>query len=274
MKFRIWFGLVLMVAGLVLSTTGWAHGIPEAQRQLAIDGSNLDYIWLGASHMMTGYDHLLFIFGVVFFLTGFKDILKYITAFTLGHSITLTFATFAGITANAFLIDAVIALTVCYKGFENLDGFKKTLGMKSPNLMFMVFGFGLVHGFGLSTRLQELPLPQDGLLARILSFNLGVELGQIAALMVMVLILTAWRHTASFKQFTKLANAALIVAGALLFLHQMHGFLHDRAPDHFGFNEDAHFHMHEKWDEEKSVKKGGKKKKSQTHSHDGTTHTH
>lgn len=274
MRFRSYFGLILMAAGFALSATSWGHGIPEAQRQLAIDGSNLDYIWLGAHHMVTGYDHLLFIFGVVFFLTGFKDILKYITAFTIGHSITLTFATFMTITANTFLVDAVIALTVCYKGFENLDGFKKTLGIKSPNLLFMVFGFGLVHGFGLSTKLQELPIPEEGLLARILSFNLGVELGQIAALMVMVLILTGWRHTTSFKQFSKAANAALIGAGALLFLHQMHGFLHDRAPDHFGFNEDAHFHMHEKWDQEKAMKKKGKKKKTTTHSHDGPTHTH
>lgn len=274
MRFRSYLGLMLMIAGFVATSYSWGHGIPEAQRQAAIDGGNLQYIWLGASHMVTGYDHLLFIFGVVFFLTGFKDILKYITAFTIGHSITLTFATFMGISANYFLVDAVIALTVCYKGFENLDGFKKTLGIKSPNLLFMVFGFGLVHGFGLSTRLQQLPLPQDGLLARILSFNLGVELGQIAALMVMVLVLTGWRQTASFKQFSKATNAALIAAGALLFLHQMHGFLHDRAPDHFAFNEDAHFHIHEAMDKEKAMKRSGKKKKDLTHSHDGTTHTH
>lgn len=272
MKHHVWIGLSLIVASLALSATGWAHGIPEAQKQLAIHGGNLDYIWLGAHHMVTGYDHLLFIFGVVFFLTGFKDILKYITAFTIGHSITLTFATFMGITANLFLVDAVIALTVCYKGFENLDGFKKTLGMKAPNLTFMVFGFGLIHGFGLSTKMQELPLPEEGLLARILSFNLGVELGQIVALAVMLGILAFWRHTKSFKQFSAVTNYGLIVAGALLFLNQMHSFQHLRHQEDYGFNKDAHFHIHEDWD--KAKKKGAKKKKPKTHSHGGTTHSH
>jgi hypothetical protein len=164
---------------------------------------------------------------------------------TSGHSITLLLATLVGIKANYFLIDAVIAISVIYKGFDNTDGFRKTLGIAPPNLLAMVFLFGLVHGFGLSMRLQQLPLPQDGLILRILSFNVGVELGQIAALLVMVALLAGWRRRPSFATFTIVANYGLIVAGALLFLMQIHGYQHDAYPDAFGFSHDAHQHAHE-----------------------------
>ena len=130
------FILLLVLVPVVI----FAHGISEADRQAMLAGGNLRYVWLGATHMLTGYDHLLFIFGVIFFLTGFRDIVKYITVFTLGHSITLIFATVFSISANYFLVDAVIALSVCYKGFDNLDGFKKFLGRPSPNLLLVIFG--------------------------------------------------------------------------------------------------------------------------------------
>ena len=119
--------ILFILFTLGASQTLLAHGISEADQQSMIDGGYLEYIWLGAVHMITGYDHLLFLFGVIFFLTKFKDIVKFITAFTLGHCITLIMATFMGITANYFLVDAVIALTVIYKGFDNLDGLKKIL---------------------------------------------------------------------------------------------------------------------------------------------------
>jgi len=212
-----------------------AHGITEGNKQLLIAGGNLRYLVLGATHMLTGYDHLLFIFGVIFFLTGFRDILKYITAFTIGHSITLIFATVMNLSANYYLVDAAIALSVCYKGFENLDGFKKYFGRSSPNLLLIIFGFGLVHGFGLSTRLQQLPLGEDGLVTRILSFNIGVELGQILALAVMVAVLSGWRRTRSFNRFAGLSNRGLIAAGILLFLVQMHGYGHSINLNIFGF---------------------------------------
>jgi hydrogenase/urease accessory protein HupE len=188
-------------------------------------GGILDYIWLGAEHMVTGYDHLLFLFGVIFFLTGFRDVVRFITAFTLGHCITLLGATLAGITANVYLIDAVIALSVVYKGFENLDGFQKTLGFRAPNLLAMVFIFGLVHGFGLSTRLQELTLGNEGLVSRILAFNVGVELGQVAALTVMLGIFAAWRSSKTFERFGKVANVGLVLAGVGLFGFQVTGYL-------------------------------------------------
>ena len=222
----------------------FGHGISETDAQAMLDGGMSQYLWLGASHMLTGYDHLLFIFGVIFFLTGFKDILKYITAFTVGHSITLIFATIYGITANYYLIDAVIALSVCYKGFDNLDGFKKFLDVKPPDLLFVIFSFGLVHGFGLSARLQQLPLGETGIIARILSFNVGVELGQIAALALMLLLIAGWRRTNSFEKISFASNSGLIFAGLLLFLMQMHGFQHTVYPDDYGFPKDSHYHIH------------------------------
>lgn len=217
---------------LAATQTALAHGISDADRAAMLEGGYARYIGLGASHMLTGYDHLLFLFGVMFFLYKFKDVAKFITAFTLGHCITLIGATFMKISMNYFMIDALIALTVVYKGFDNLDGFKRWLNMKSPNMLRLVFIFGLIHGFGLSTRLQQLPLGDDalGLFLRIISFNIGVEVGQIAALSVMLLVLAGWRKTASFAKFSGVANAGLIVCGILLFLMQMHGFMHESEP--------------------------------------------
>ena len=232
-------GLILLAVQEAL-----AHGMSEADQQAMLDGGYLQYMWLGATHMLTGYDHLLFVFGIVFFLTTFMDVVKYITAFTVGHSITLISATLMGVTANYFLIDAVIALSVCYIGFENTGGFRKYF-QKSPNLLLAVFLFGFIHGFGLSTRLQQLPLGDDGLIWRILSFNLGIELGQVGALCLMVALLFKWHRTQTFLQISKVSNNGLIVAGALLFLMQMHGYLHTVNPDEFGFPADNHAHAHE-----------------------------
>jgi len=143
--------------------------------------------------MITGYDHILFLIGVIFFLTRFSDIVKFVTAFTIGHSITLIFATLFKITANYYLIDAIIAFSVIYKGFENLDGFKKWFSINPLNLVLMVFIFGLIHGFGLSTRLQQINLGDNNLIYSILSFNVGVELGQIAALAIVYPLLLSIR---------------------------------------------------------------------------------
>lgn len=231
---------------LIFSGVAYAHGISEADKQAMLSGGYLRYVGLGATHMLSGYDHLLFLLGVVFFLTKFKDILKFITAFTLGHSITLFFATYLKITANYYLVDAVIALSVCYKGFENLDGFKKYLNMKSPNLVAAVFLFGLIHGFGLSTRLQQLPLGTDaeGLFFRIISFNVGVELGQVLALAAMVFLISTWRRSQSFQRFSLASNFGLISLGGLLLIMQLHGYSHTKWPDDFGFPADNHNHAH------------------------------
>ncbi len=229
----------------------FAHGIsPEAIKNM-IDGGYSAYVGLGLEHMLTGYDHLLFLFGVIFFLNKFRDIVKFISAFTLGHSITLIFATFLGIKADAYLVDAVIAFTVIYKGFENIDGFKKYLDIKMPSLVTMVFLFGLIHGFGLSTRLQQLPLEFDRmeLLGRIVAFNVGVELGQVIALSIMILAISMWRQSPSFKKFSFISNLSLIFVGFMLFMMQIHGYQHTTQPDDFGFSEDNHIHSHIKMDE-------------------------
>lgn len=244
MKSKIIFSLTGIALLLLLTESVFSHGMSEAEKQAMLDGGYLQFMWLGATHMLTGYDHLLFVFGIVFFLTTFMDVVKYITAFTVGHSITLVSATLLGVTANVWLVDAVIALSVCYIGYENLGGFKKFFE-KPPNLLLMIFLLGFIHGFGLSTQLQQLPLGDEGIVLRILSFNLGIELGQISALCVMVVFLFQWRRTKSFLQISSVSNQGLIVAGVMLFTMQMHGYLHTVNPDEFGFPEDNHSHAHE-----------------------------
>ena len=236
--------LLLLLAICVASGVALAHGIHADQISKLKYGGLLDYFWFGATHMLTGYDHLLFLFGVMFFLAKLRDIVTFITAFTVGHSITLIGATLYGVQANYFLIDAVIAISVIYKGFDNLDGFRKWFGIEAPNLLGMVFGFGLIHGFGLATRLQDIGLPDDGLTPRLLAFNAGVELGQIAALIAMTALLALVRRTAFFGPFTTNANAFLVIAGSLLFLMQMHGYQHTAYPDDFGFSTSNHILDH------------------------------
>ncbi|MFT7673174.1 MAG: hypothetical protein ACI845_001584 [Gammaproteobacteria bacterium] len=252
----------LLTVGLLclISTSAISHGMSAEDQARILNAGNFEYMYLGATHMLTGYDHLLFLFGVIFFLTNFRDILKFITAFTIGHSITLVFATLLSIKANYYLIDAVIALTVCYKAFDNLDGFKKYFQMSSPNLTWMVFIFGLIHGFGLSTRLQQLPLGDHGLLLKILSFNVGVEVGQVLALSLMLILLLGWRKTISFQRFSKASNVALMMVGGLLLLMQLHGYQHTSHPDEFPLNKDDHRHTHEDMQQELSPLSGYSKK--------------
>lgn len=245
---------LLALAILFLVGQAFGHGMSEAEKQSIIDGGNLRYIWIGATHMLSGYDHLLFIFGIVFFLSTLKEIVKYITAFTVGHSITLIWATFNGIQVNYFLIDAVIGLSVSYIAFSNLNGFRLLLDMKSPSLLGMITGLGLIHGLGLSTRLQQLPLNQNELLMNIISFNVGIELGQVLALAIMLMFLAAWRKKPSFRPFSLAANYTLVAAGAFLFLMQMHGYSHTTTPDEFGFSSDNHVHDHIKMEQENAAR--------------------
>ena len=236
--------LVLLALALLVPAVVFGHGMSEADKLAIVAGGNLRYLSLGATHMLSGYDHLLFVFGVIFFLKTFREIVKYITAFTLGHSVTLIFATFNHIQMSYLLIDALIGLSVVYIAFANLDGFRRTLGITPPNLLAMISLFGLVHGFGLSTRLQELPLSETDLLMNIVSFNVGVELGQVLALSVMLALLAGWRKAKSFQSFSRVSNIGLIFAGTLLFLMQMHGYTHVSSPDEFGFSADNHHHEH------------------------------
>ncbi|MEM9680362.1 MAG: HupE/UreJ family protein [Bacteroidota bacterium] len=216
-------GLFLFL--LFMPFLGFAHDVSSADQELLRNGGLWAYIRVGATHMLTGYDHLLFLTGVIFYLKNFKDIIKFITVFTIGHCITLISATYTGITANEHLVDAVIALSVLYKGFENLGGFEK-LKVKSPNLLLMVGLFGLIHGFGLSTRLQSFDIGEEQFLAKILCFNLGVEVGQILALIPIVFVITLSRKHKQFPAFYKAVNWYLVLAGIGLFAYQLYGYFH------------------------------------------------
>ena len=211
-------GLALLL--ICLPFCGFAHDVTSADQELLKNGGLWAYIQVGATHMLTGYDHLLFLAGVIFYLSSLKDIVKFITAFTIGHCITLIGATYAGITANEHLVDAVIALSVLYKGFENLGGFEK-LKVNSPNLLLMVVIFGLIHGFGLSTRLQSFDMGQEQFLLKILCFNLGVEIGQILALIPIVGVITLTKSHRQFPAFKKALNWYIVLAGVVLFIYQM-----------------------------------------------------
>lgn len=203
-----------------------AHGVSDGDQVILDNGGLLSYIFVGAKHMVTGYDHLLFLAGVIFYLNNFKDIVRFITVFTIGHSVTLIGATYLGITANEHVIDAIIALSVLYKGFENLGYFEKLFNVKSPNLLLMVFIFGLIHGFGLSTRLQSFEFDNNQFLAKIISFNIGVELGQVLALIPIVFIITKWKNLKSYPAFYSAANTYLIIAGIGLFIYQIYGYIY------------------------------------------------
>ena len=234
---------LFIFSGLIFS-----HGISESDKNEIVQGTLIDYLYLGAKHMITGYDHILFLIGVIFFLTRFSDIVKFVTAFTIGHSITLIIATLFKITANYYLIDAVIAFSVIYKGFENLGGFKKWLSLNPPNLVLMVFIFGLIHGFGLSTRLQQINLGDNNLIYSILSFNVGVELGQIAALAIVFPLLLSIRGK-YFEKISKLSNWGLIIAGGFLLIYQLSNFItedthHYNDMDNKQIDIEEHHHNH------------------------------
>jgi len=213
----------LLLFLLIIPFIAFGHDVSIADQEILRTGGLLAYIQVGATHMLTGYDHLLFLAGVIFYLKSFKDILKFITVFTIGHCITLIGATYAGISANEHLVDAVIALSVLYKGFENLGGFEK-LKMKSPNILFMVGLFGFIHGFGLSTRLQSFDIGQSQFLVKILCFNLGVEIGQVLALIPIIFVITLSRKHKDFPAFYKAVNWYLILAGIGLFVYQLYGY--------------------------------------------------
>ena len=261
---------------------GWSHGVPESTINAMADASLIDFIFFGAEHMLTGYDHILFLIGVVFFLTNFLDIFKFITSFTVAHCIVLIFATFYGITANAYLIDAVIAFSVIYKGFENLDGFKKWFSINAPNLVLMVFVFGLIHGFGLSTKLQEVAAATSIhlSLSQILCFNLGVEVGQIAVLIIVFPLLSMVRG----KLFDKVSNWLLVLAGVLLLIYQLNGFFTDKGNhqhpvkepiEHFEL--DHHEHSHDELPHQHHAEDSVEHHEHDHHEHshdDGHSHSH
>ncbi|OUS28133.1 hypothetical protein A9Q98_07725 [Thalassotalea sp. 42_200_T64] len=217
--------IALCIAGLMPFEL-MAHGVDENTRYFLQNNSGVQFIafmYIGAKHMVTGYDHLFFLAGVIFFLYKSRDILLYVSMFTLGHSVTLLLGVLWDIQVNAYLIDAIIGLSVVYKGFDNLGGFNRTLGY-TPNPKAAVLIFGLFHGFGLATKLQEFQLPQEGLLTNLIAFNLGVEVGQLIALAFILLIISFWRKHPTFKQFSTTTNTLLMSAGFMLMGFQLTGY--------------------------------------------------
>ena len=203
-----------------------AHGIGarDAAFVAATKGPDLlPFMYLGAKHMVTGYDHLLFIFGVIFFLYRLRDVLIYVTLFSIGHSVTLLAGVLLKIDVNAYLVDAIIGLSVAYKAFDNLGGFKSVFGVQ-PNNKLAVAGFGLVHGFGLATKLQSLRLNGNGLVANMIGFNIGVEIGQLIALAIFLVVMLLWRRSASFERYAVAANALILTAGFMLIEYQLAGY--------------------------------------------------
>jgi hypothetical protein len=220
------FALAIVALVTLLSASLDAHGVSgkDAVYLQGLQGRAVGpLMYLGAKHMVTGYDHLLFLVGVIFFLYRVKDVLLYVSLFTIGHSVTLLGGVLGGIHANAFLIDAVIGFSVVYKAFENMDGFKRFIGVQ-PDTRAAVLIFGLFHGFGLATKLQEFELSPNGLVANIVSFNVGVEIGQGLALTGILIALTWWRTHRGFFEHSFATNALVMACGFLLVGYQLSGY--------------------------------------------------
>jgi hypothetical protein len=228
MSFRIRPIVVAMVwlAAMLLPTMADAHGVATGDARFleTVQGAAIGpLMYLGAKHMVTGYDHLLFLVGVIFFLYRLRDIVQYVSLFTIGHSVTLLAGVLGGIQANAYIVDAIIGLSVVYKAFDNMDGFKRVFGFQ-PNTRAAVLIFGLFHGFGLATKLQEFVLPTDGLVANIVSFNVGVEIGQFLALTGVLIAFSYWRTRPGFLRHAFVTNTLLMTGGFLLIGYQLSGY--------------------------------------------------
>lgn len=218
--------VAVLAVALLLPVVASAHNVSKGDAKFveANQGRAIGpFMYLGAKHMVTGYDHLLFLVGVIFFLYRLKDIVLYVSLFTIGHSLTLLLGVLGGLRANSYVIDAIIGLSVVYKAFDNMDGFKRFLGFQ-PNTKLAVLIFGLFHGFGLATKLQEFALAQNGLVANIVSFNLGVEMGQVLALTAVLIVLSYWRTRDGFLRHAFVTNTALMTGGFILTGYQLAGY--------------------------------------------------
>jgi hypothetical protein len=216
-------GIMLL---LVLAAPVLAHDISDSDRAAVasiVGPAPFPFLYLGAKHMVTGIDHILFLIGVVFFLYRLRDVVIYVSMFTLGHSLTLLGGVLLDTGANAYIVDAIIGFSVVYKGFENLGGFKK-LGL-AINTKVAVLVFGLFHGLGLATKVRDLGMSEDGLLVNLISFNVGVEVGQVVVLAVVVTLFNLWRPTRSFAPGAFYANLALMAGGFALIGYQLTGYL-------------------------------------------------
>ena len=218
--------LVFAILLISLSIDVLAHGVDDDTRVFLEQNVGVQFfpfMYIGAKHMFTGYDHILFLVGVIFFLYRSRDVLLYVSMFTIGHNITLFWGVLGDIHINPYLIDAIIGFSVVYKGFDNLDGFIRVFG-KQPSTKVAVLIFGLFHGFGLATKIQEFGLASQGLVTNLIAFNIGVELGQFMALIFIVIAINFWRNLSSFQRFSSITNTMLMSAGLMLMGLQMTGY--------------------------------------------------
>ena len=217
----------LVVLALLLPADASAHNVSKRDAAFVVANQGraiVAFLYLGAKHMVTGYDHLLFLVGVIFFLYRLKDVVLYVSLFTIGHSATLLLGVLGGLHANPYIVDAIIGFSVVYKAFDNMDGFKRVLGFQ-PHTKLAVLIFGLFHGFGLATKLQELALSQNGLVANIVSFNVGVEIGQVLALTAVFIGLSYWRTRDGFLRHAFVTNTLLMAGGFMLVGYQLTGYV-------------------------------------------------
>ena len=224
---RFWHPWVLAAVLSVATAAALAHGVSDADKGF-LEGTTgvqiLPFLYLGAKHMVTGYDHLLFLCGVIFFLYRMKDIGLYVTLFAVGHSTTLLMGVLNGWHINAYLVDAIIGLSIVYRAFDNLGGFKTMFGVQ-PSKKASVLIFGFIHGLGLATKLQDFSLSREGLISNMIAFNVGVEIGQLLALGMILVVMRYWRSTASFARHVVASNVVLMTAGFVLAGLQFTGFL-------------------------------------------------
>lgn len=200
-----------------------AHGVSAADLAFMRTGGLLAFLYLGAKHMVTGYDHLLFLFGVIFFLYKLRDVGIYVTLFAVGHSVTLLYGVLSRSNVNPYLVDAIIGLSVVYKAFDNLGGFQRLFGHQ-PNTKMAVLIFGFFHGFGLATKLQDFALARQGLVPKIVAFNVGVEVGQLLALAAILIAMGFWRRTDAFHRQAFTANVIVMTCGFMLIGYQLTGY--------------------------------------------------
>ncbi len=219
------FALAGVSFTLLFSAAAHAHGVAEGDKGYIQEISGvhlLPFTYLGAKHMVTGYDHLLFLVGVIFFLYKLKDIALYVSLFAIGHSVTMLYGVYAGVNVNAYLIDAIIGLSVVYKALDNLGAFQRWFGVQL-NTRAATLIFGLFHGFGLAAKVQEFEISRDGLLPNLLAFNVGVEMGQLLALGAILIAMGYWRRTAGFLQHAYTASVAIMSAGFMLIGYHLTG---------------------------------------------------
>jgi len=223
----LWYGRVTAaVVSLVAPSVTYAHGVAAGDKGYIMEtfGTRIvPFMYLGAKHMVTGYDHLLFLVGVIFYLYRLRDIGVYVTLFAVGHSLTLIAGVLGDVRVNAYLIDAVIGLSVVYKAMDNL-GWLDRWFTAPPDARIMTMAFGLCHGLGLATKMIDFELAADGLVPNLLAFNVGVELGQLLALSIILIGISAWRRHVSFTRYATLANSALLCGGVALVGYQLRGY--------------------------------------------------